>query len=104
MLTMFKDLKPEDRFVAFLASCIFSLFAIIAITSMFVPVKSDSDIKQTIIAVVMLAVGFYFGSSSSSKKKDETIGEIALTPTPPPVASPNPPAPVNQTVNVDTNK
>ena len=69
MFTLFRDLKPEDRFVAFLATCIFSLFSVITIVSMFVPVKSDSDIKQTIIAVVMLAVGFYFGSSSSSKSR-----------------------------------
>lgn len=99
MLTLFKDLKPEDRFVAFLASCIFMLFAAVAIISLFLPVRADAEIKQTIIAVVMLAVGFYFGSSSSSKKKDETIGEIAKTPSPP--ANPAPAAPVTQNVTVE---
>lgn len=79
MLTLFSDLKPEDRFVAFLATMIVFLFSAVAITSMFVPVKADADIKQTIIAIVMLAVGFYFGSSSSSKKKDDTITSIATS-------------------------
>lgn len=85
MLTLFKDMKPDDRFVALLALCIFTLFAAVAITSMFVPIKADADIKQTVIALVMLAAGFYLGSSASSKKKDDTIGEIAKTPEPPKV-------------------
>lgn len=79
MFNLFSDLKPEDRFVAFLATFIVCLFASVAIVSMFVPVKADADIKQTIIAIVMLAVGFYFGSSSSSKKKDDTITSIATS-------------------------
>jgi hypothetical protein len=79
MLTLFSDLKPEDRFVAFLATLIVILFSAVAIVSMFIPVKADADIKQTIIAIVMLAVGFYFGSSSSSKKKDDTITNIAIS-------------------------
>lgn len=82
MFTLFKDMKADDRFVALLALCIFGLFAVIAITSMFVPIKADADIKQTVIALVMLASGFYLGSSASSKKKDDTIGDIAKTPTP----------------------
>lgn len=84
MLTLFKDMKSDDRFVAVLALCIFTLFAVVAITSMFLPVHADADIKQTVIALVMLAAGFYLGSSASSKKKDETIGAIASAPPEPP--------------------
>lgn len=83
MLTLFKDMKPDDRFVALLALCIFTLFATVAITSMFVPVKADADIKQTVIALVMLAAGFYLGSSASSKKKDDTIANVATSDIPP---------------------
>lgn len=79
MFTLFKDMKADDRFVALLALCIFGLFAIVAITSMFVPIHADADIKQTVIALVMLAAGFYLGSSSSSKKKDDTIASVATS-------------------------
>lgn len=79
MLTLFKDMKPDDRFVALLALCIFGLFATVAITSMFVPIHADADIKQTVIALVMLAAGFYLGSSASSKKKDDTIANVATS-------------------------
>lgn len=79
MLTLFKDMKSDDRFVAFLASCILLLFAVVAITSMFLPVHADADIKQTVIALVMLAAGFYLGSSASSKKKDDTIANVATS-------------------------
>lgn len=95
MFTMFRDLKPEARFVAFLASCIFGLFAVVAITSMFLPVHADADIKQTVIALVMLAAGFYLGSTASSKNKDDTIAAIASTPAP---ILPQPPGTVTTTV------
>ncbi len=81
---MYKDLEPEARFVAFLATCIFGLFAIIAIVSMFVPIKIDANIIQTVIALVMLAVGFYFGSTASNKKKDDTIAKVAISDIQPP--------------------
>lgn len=77
MLKLYSDLKPDDRFVAFLATLILILFASVTVTSMFLPVKADADIKQTVIALVMLAAGFYLGSSASSKKKDDTITNIA---------------------------
>lgn len=73
MFTLFKDLKPEDRFVALLATLIVCSFLLVAAVSMFFPIKADADIKQTLIAIVMLAVGYYLGSSSGSKKKDDMI-------------------------------
>lgn len=79
MLTMYKDLAPEARFVAFLATCILGLFAAVAIASMFLPIHADADIKQTIIALVMLAAGFYLGSTASSKNKDDTIARVATS-------------------------
>lgn len=85
MLTMYKDLPPEARFVAFLATCILALFSAVAVASMFLPIHADADIKQTVIALVMLAAGFYLGSTASSKKKDDTIASIAATNTNPPV-------------------
>ena len=93
MLTMFKDLKPEARFVAFLATCILGLFAAVAITSMFLPVHADADIKQTVIALVMLAAGFYLGSTASSKNKDDTISAIASNQIGPAAPAAPPPAP-----------
>lgn len=100
MFTMFRDLKPEARFVAFLASCIFGLFAVVAITSMFLPVHADADIKQTVIALVMLAAGFYLGSTASSKNKDDTIAAIASTP--PVIVPPTPPPGTTTTLTTTT--
>lgn len=96
MYTMYKDLSPEARFVAFLATCIFLLFSCVAIASMFLPIHADADIKQTVIALVMLAAGFYLGSTASSKKKDDVISAIASTPVAPiaPIAPVAPVAPV----------
>jgi apolipoprotein N-acyltransferase len=95
VFTIFKDLKPNDRFVAFLATIILLLFAGVAIASMFFPVKTDAEIKQTVIALVMLAAGFYLGSSASSRDKDKTIADVAtaspsIAPTAPLVSSPAP--------------
>lgn len=77
MLSLFRDLKPEDRFVAFIATLIVTLFAVIALASMFFPVRSDAEIKQTVIALVMLAAGFYLGSSASGRTKDKVIADFA---------------------------
>jgi hypothetical protein len=97
MFSLFRDLKPEDRFVAFLATMIVVLFASIAVASMFFPVRSDAEIKQTVIALVMLAAGFYLGSSASGRTKDKVIADMATAPVPPvPSAS----APVSTTTTV----
>lgn len=34
------------------------------------------EIKTAMISIVMLIVGFYFGSSKSSSKKDDTIQQM----------------------------
>lgn len=79
---MFKDLSPSDRFVAFLSTILVSLFSSIAIASLFLPVRADAEIKQTVIALVLLAAGYYLGSNASSKVKDKVISDMAQTPTP----------------------
>ena len=75
---MLKDMKPEDRFVAFLSTIIVVGFSTIAVASMFFPVHPESDIKQTMIALVMLAAGYYLGSSAGSKAKDAPMIAKAL--------------------------
>lgn len=100
MFSLFQDLKAEDRFVAFIATLIVLLFATIAIASMFFPVRSDAEIKQTVIALVMLAAGFYLGSSASGRTKDKVISDIAQLPVPPTGT----PSPVTTTTTVEPEK
>lgn len=100
-MSLFRDLKPEDRFVAFIATMIVTLFSTIAIASMFLPVRSDAEIKQTVIALVMLAAGFYLGSSASGRTKDKVIADIAGMPTVPTITNNSP---VSTTTTVEPGK
>jgi hypothetical protein len=43
---------------------------------------------DTLKNVLLILVGFLFGSSASGAKKDDTINAIAMTPTPPPIVVP----------------
>lgn len=78
---MFKDFKPDMP--AVLALMIVGLFAFAAVFNMVVSKTGtlDADFKQTLFAVVMVAVGFYLGSSSDSRKKTEMMA--AVPPAPP---------------------
>lgn len=57
-------------------------------------VKADQQITISFSNVLMLVLGYYFGSSSGSSKKDDTLNSIAQQPT------------VNkaETVNVNTDE
>lgn len=38
---------------------------------------SDTDVKIAVVGIIMLVLGFYFGTSASSKIKDSTISNLA---------------------------
>ena len=65
----FPDLKID--FPALLAVNIFVTFAVVIIASAVFKVPIDDGLKQTLVSIVMLMVGFYFGSSAGSKAKDD---------------------------------
>lgn len=77
---MFKDFKPDMPSV--LALIILSLFAFASVFNMVVSKTGtlDADFKQTLFAIVMVAVGYFLGSSSSSAKKTDAM--IAAPPAP----------------------
>lgn len=79
---MLKDMKLD--FPALLAINIFVTFAIVIIVSAAFKLSVDADLKQVLITIVTLMVGFYFGSSAGSKTKDESQNKIVekLTATP----------------------
>lgn len=82
---MLKDLKLD--FPALLAINIFVTFALVILFNAMFKVPIDADLKQVLITIVTLMVGFYFGSSAGSKDANQTVKQIALT------APPNPPSP-----------
>jgi hypothetical protein len=67
---------PRPEFVQLLAFVI----VVAWLAAYFMGVKID----QTLTNVVMLVVGFFYGSSASSRSKDTTINALAGTPTPAP--------------------
>jgi hypothetical protein len=82
---MLKDLKID--FPAVLALNIFVTFAIVIIASGFIKLPIDPALVQVLTNIVLLMVGFYFGSSKDSQKKTDAI--IANSP-PPPVTESKP--------------
>lgn len=68
---MLKDLKID--FPAILALNIFLTFAVVIVCSMFIKTPIDDGLRQALIGIVMLMVGFYFGSSAGSKAKDDAM-------------------------------
>lgn len=79
---MFKDFKFDMPSV--LALIILALFAFSCSFNMIKTGTLDADFKQTLFAIVMVAVGFFLGSSSDSRKKTEMM---AATPPVPPVST-----------------
>ncbi len=93
---MFKDLKLD--FPALLAIKIFGTFAIVTIAGIFIKIPIEGATGQMLEVlknIVLLMVGFYFGSSAGSKTKDESQNKIVekLTATNP-AGTPGPVAPV----------
>lgn len=84
---MLKDLKID--FPAILALNIFVTFAIVVVVSGFLGRPIDDGLRQALIGIVMLMVGFYFGSSKDSQKKTDAM--IANPPAGPPPAQENKP-------------
>jgi uncharacterized membrane protein YfcA len=79
-----KDLKID--FPAILALNIFITFAVVIVCSMFLKSPIDDGLRQALIGIVMLMVGFYFGSSKDSQKKTDAM--IANPPAQPPAPEP----------------
>lgn len=75
---MFKELKLD--FNGLLAINIFVTFALVIVISAAFKVTVDADLKQVLITIVTLMVGYYFGSSTGSKSKDEALIKSATTP------------------------
>lgn len=62
----------------------------------FLLILKDHKLSEVVIGGLMTVgfatiIAYYFGSSKGSKEKDDTITQMALTPTPP-AAPPVPPA------------
>lgn len=68
-------LMPALQFIA--ALLLLVLFAVLAVGPMFGLKPADSDMKETEKAVILILVGFLFGSAVSSAKKDDV--NAALT-------------------------
>jgi hypothetical protein len=81
-----KDLKID--FPAILALNIFITFAAVIITSGFIKLPIDPALVQVLTNIVLLMVGFYFGSSKDSQKKTDAM--IANPPSQPPAPEPKP--------------
>lgn len=99
---MFKDLKLD--FPALLAINIFLTFAAVIVIGLFVRISIEGPAGQLLEVlknIVLLMVGFYFGSSAGSKTKDESQNKIVekLTATNP-AGTPGPVAPVAPTGEV----
>lgn len=80
---MFKDIKID--FPAVLALNIFITFAIVIMLAFFVKIPVDGPLGQLIEVlknIVLIMVGFYFGSSAGSKSKDDALIKNAAPPTP----------------------
>lgn len=90
---MFKELKLD--FPALLALNVFLTFALVIVMGGFLKLVLDPSLVETLKAIVMLVVGFYFGSSAGSKTKDDSQNKIVekLTATNP-AGTPGPVAPV----------
>lgn len=84
---MLKDLKID--FPAILAINIFITFAAVIIISGFVKLPIDPALIQVLTNIVLLMVGFYFGSSVGSKDANQTVKQVALS-TMPPTTEPKP--------------
>ena len=84
---MFKDLKFD--FPAILAINIFGTFAVVIIASGIVKMTFDPGLTQVLTNIVLLMVGFYFGSSKDSQKKTDAM--IANPPSQPPPVNPEVP-------------
>lgn len=84
---MIKDFKLDMP--SALALLILGLFGFAVIFNMLKSGALDADFKQTLFAIVMVAVGFYLGSSSDSRKKTEMLAAASA------------PAPVTTTTVTD---
>lgn len=78
---MIKDFKLDMP--SALALLILALFGFAVIYNMLKTGTLEADFKQTLFAIVMVAVGFYLGSSSDSRKKTEMLAAMP----PPPVST-----------------
>jgi hypothetical protein len=86
---MLKDLKID--FPAVLALNIFITFAVVIMLSYFIKIPVDGPLGQlleTLKNIVLLMVGFYFGSSKDSQKKTDAM--IANPPAQPPAQESKP--------------
>ncbi|MDF1551951.1 MAG: hypothetical protein P1P84_02760 [Deferrisomatales bacterium] len=73
-------MKRKSAMQAFLATCaVLGFLAVLGWQTW--QDKLDSDIKQTLIAVVFIAFGYYLGSSKGSQ--DKTDAMTAAPPGPP---------------------
>jgi hypothetical protein len=95
--SIFDGLKID--FPALLAINIFATFAAVIILCFFVKIPVDGplgNLLEVLKNIVLLMVGFYFGSSAGSKTKDDSQNKIVekLTATAPP-GPPGPVAPVS---------
>jgi hypothetical protein len=72
---MLKDFKPDMPSV--LALIILALFGFAVIFNMMQSGSLDADFKQTLFAIVMVAVGYFLGSSSGSSKKTDIMNASA---------------------------
>lgn len=79
---IFADLKLD--FASMLAVNIFGTFALVILCNAIFKTAIDADLKQVLITIVTLMVGFYFGSSAGSKDANQTVKQLALTPVTPP--------------------
>ena len=68
---MFKDLKIDMP--AVIASVIMAYFGTALIMDLIHNGAASTDLKQTLVNLVMLAAGYYLGSSASSAKKDAPL-------------------------------
>lgn len=62
---------------AIAAGLILALFAVLAVGPMLGLSKGDQTLVETVKAVVLILVGFLYGTSVSGGKKDETIAAMA---------------------------
>lgn len=65
-------LSDFNKMMGVIALIFIATFIAVVVLNAF-GVKLDADIKQTVIALTMIAAGVYLGTSTGSKSKDEKI-------------------------------
>ena len=62
---------PSRRMAAAIALILLALFAAVLLAPMWREIKFDPAMVNTLITLVVIAVGYYLGSSNSSQAKDD---------------------------------